>query len=262
MRVDLSTVDVLRANSDKGKRRMSRLVVGRYSFTLACILLSATLSAISYAQNAPVKNVAVPSSSDTLLSSQLQQFFRQQYADSGMQVSVQVSTPAARQPQCLSPQFMLSPNSRTWGNVSVAVNCNGQKSYLQTKVQVSGTYWVAAKNVPAGAHLAQTDMQQKTGRLDLLPPKAILDSQQALNGVTLRNINIGQPLTLSMLRRPWMVHAGQEVQVQATGSGFNVSSAGKAMNNAAANESVRIRMPSGVIVNGKVGSDGSVTVEI
>jgi len=241
---------------------MSRLMMGRSGLMLACILLGATISTLSYAQNPSVKSVPVSANSDTLLSTQLGQFFAQQYANSGMQVKVLVSTPAARQAQCLSPQFMLSPNSRTWGNVSVAVNCNGQKSYVQTKVQVSGTYWVAAKNVPAGAHLAETDLQQKTGRLDLLPPKAILDSKQALNGITLRNINIGQPLTLSMLRRPWMVRAGQEVQVQATGSGFNVSSAGKAMNNAAANEPVRIRMPSGVIVNGTVGSDGAVTVEI
>lgn len=247
---------------------MNRLKLRRLGITLGCIVLGVTSGAMSYAQNTQntqntqVKSVPASANSDTMLSAQIQQFFRQQYADSGMQVSVVVSTPAARQPQCLSPQFMLSPNSRTWGNVSVAVNCNGQKSYVQTKVQVSGTYWVAAKNVPAGAHLAETDLQQKQGRLDLLPPRAVLDSKLAVNGVTLRNINIGQPITLSMLRRPWMVHAGQEVQVQATGSGFNVSSAGKAMNNAAANESVRIRMPSGVIVNGTVGSDGSVTVEI
>lgn len=241
---------------------MNRLTLRHTGITLGCILLGALSGEMSIAQTAPVRTAPVSANSDTLLTSQIQQFFRQQYSESGMQVTVVVTTPAARQPQCLAPQFMLSPNSRTWGNVSVAVNCNGKKSYVQTKVQVSGTYWVAAKNVPAGAHLAEADMQQKTGRLDLLPPKAVLDSKLALNGVTLRNINIGQPLTLSMLRRPWMVHAGQEVQVQATGSGFNVSSAGKAMNNAAANESVRIRMPSGVIVNGTVGSDGSVTVEI
>lgn len=258
MSVDLSPV----VGWHKGKLLMNRLKLRRLGITLGCIFLGATSGAMSYAQNTQVKSVPASSNSDTILSAQIQQFFRQQYADSGMQVSVVVNTPPARQPQCLSPQFMLSPNSRTWGNVSVAVNCNGQKSYIQTKVQVSGTYWVAAKNVSAGAHLAATDLQQKKGRLDLLPPKAVLDSKQAINGITLRNINIGQPITLSMLRRPWMVHAGQEVQVQATGSGFNVSSAGKAMNNAAANESVRIRMPSGAIVNGTVGSDGSVTVEI
>jgi len=94
----------------------------------------------------------------------------------------------------------------------------------------------------------------------LLPPRAIADSKQAINAVTLRNINIGQPLTLSMLRRPWMVQAGQNVQVVANGGGFNVTSTGKAMNNAAAQDNVRVRMPSGQIVNGTVGSDGSVSL--
>lgn len=210
----------------------------------------------------PVKPVVVPSNSDTLFSGQIQQFFHQQYASSTMQVKTIITTPAARQPQCLSPQFSLSPNARSWGNVSVAVNCNGHKSYVQAKVQVSGTYWVAARNVSSGAHLSVADMRQKSGRLDLLPPRAILDNQQALNAVALRNINIGQPLTLSMLRRPWMVRAGQQVQVQATGSGFNVSSAGKAMNNAAAAETVRVRMPSGQIVNGTVSADGTVSIAI
>ncbi len=130
------------------------------------------------------------------------------------------------------------------------------------KCRSAGPIGWRRENVASGAHLGAADMQQKSGRLDLLPPRAILESQQALNAVTMRNINIGQPLTLSMLRRPWMVHAGQQVQVQATGSGFNVSSAGKAMNNAAAAETVRVRMPSGQIVNGTVGADGTVSIAI
>jgi len=237
---------------------MNKLMIGKCGFILGISL--GYMPALTLA--APVQPVMASSNSDTLFAGQVQQFFHQQYANSGMQVKTIVTTPPARQPQCLSPQFSLSPNGRTWGNVSVAVSCNGQKSYVQTKVQVSGTYWVAARNVTSGAHLSTADMQQKSGRLDLLPPRAILDSQQALNAVTLRNINIGQPLTLSMLRRPWMVHAGQQVQVQATGSGFNVSSAGKAMNNAAAAETVRVRMPSGQIVNGTVAADGTVSIAI
>jgi len=237
---------------------MNKLMIGKCGWILGLCLMTIPAQTLA----APVSAVTTSSNSDTLFAGQIQQFFQLQYASSAMQVKTVVTTPAARQPQCLSPQFSLSPNGRTWGNVSVAVNCNGQKSYVQTKVQVSGTYWVAARNVSSGAHLSAADMQQKNGRLDLLPPRAILDSQQALNAVTLRNINIGQPLTLSMLRRPWMVHAGQQVQVQATGSGFNVSSAGKAMNNAAAAETVRVRMPSGQIVNGTVGADGTVSIAI
>lgn len=237
---------------------MNKLMIGKCGAILGLCL--GTVPALTLA--APVQPVAVSSNSDSLFAGQIQQFFQRQYAGSDMQVKTVVTTPVARQPQCLSPQFSLSQNARSWGNVSVAVNCNGQKSYVQTKVQVNGTYWVAARNVSSGAHLGAADMQQKSGRLDLLPPRAILDSQQALNAVTLRNINIGQPLTLSMLRRPWMVRAGQQVQVQATGSGFNVSSAGKAMNNAAASETVRVRMPSGQIVNGTVSSDGTVSIAI
>ncbi|MGC6387294.1 flagellar basal body P-ring formation chaperone FlgA [Ewingella sp. S1.OA.A_B6] len=237
---------------------MNKLRIGKFKRILGLCL--GLIPALTLA--APVKPVAVSSNSDTLFAGQIQQFFQQQYASSAMQVKTIITTPAARQPQCLSPQFSLSQNARSWGNVSVAVNCNGQKSYVQAKVQVSGTYWVAARNVSSGAHISANDMQQKSGRLDLLPPRVIIDSQQALNAVTLRNINIGQPLTLSMLRRPWMVHAGQQVQVQATGSGFNVSSAGKAMNNAAAAESVRVRMPSGQIVNGTVSADGTVSIAI
>lgn len=232
---------------------MTKLKSGQAGVFLLSLIPGAVLAA---APSTASDNNSTP------LAGHIQQFFSQQYAANGMQVKSIISTPAARQPQCLSPQLSLSPNARPWGNVSVAVNCNGQKSYVQAQVQVSGRYWVAARNVSSGAHLTQADMQQKTGRLDLLPPKAILDSQQAVNAVTLRNINVGQPLTLSMLRRPWMVHAGQEVQVQATGTGFNVSSSGKAMNNAAASETVRVRMPSGQIVNGKVAADGTVSIAI
>lgn len=212
------------------------------------------LAAATPAVNAP--------SSGTLLSTQVQQFFRQQYANSSMQVSVVITTPAERQPQCLSPNFSLPPNARAWGNVSLGVNCNGKKSYVQTKVQVNGTYWVAARNLASGTHLSTADLQEKRGRLDLLPPRIIQNSKQVLNGITLRNINIGQPLTLPMLRRPWKVQAGQQVQVSAIGAGFNVSSTGKALNNAAAEDNVRVRMPSGQIVNGKVDADGTVRITI
>ncbi len=213
--------------------------------------------------DAKAVNVSAPATAGeniSALQEQLQQFFAQQYANSDMQVTAKITTPAQRQPQCPAPYFTLPPNGRAWGNMSIAVSCNGQKSYIQAKIQVKGTYWVAAHNINSGSHITDKDVERRQGRLDLLPPRAIADSKQAINAVTLRNINIGQPLTLSMLRRPWMVQAGQNVQVVANGGGFNVTSTGKAMNNAAAQDNVRVRMPSGQIVNGTVGSDGSVSL--
>ncbi|POC77778.1 flagellar biosynthesis protein FlgA, partial [Vibrio vulnificus] len=51
-------------------------------------------------------------------------------------------------------------------------------------------------------------------------------------------------------------------QVNAQGEGFSISGAGKAMNNAAAEDSVRVRMASGQIVSGVVGDDGAIRITL
>ena len=102
----------------------------------------------------------------------------------------------------------------------------------------------------------------KSGRLDTLPPRTLSEAGKALGAVSLRNISPGQPLTLAMLRRAWVVKAGQAVQVTAQGDGFNISGSGKAMNNAATEDSVRVRMASGQIVNGIVGDDGAIRITL
>jgi flagella basal body P-ring formation protein FlgA len=58
------------------------------------------------------------------------------------------------------------------------------------------------------------------------------------------------------------VKAGDNVNVIASGDGFNVASEGRAMNNATAAQPVRVRMNSGQIVSGKVGSDGNILISL
>ncbi|MNC70924.1 Flagella basal body P-ring formation protein FlgA precursor [compost metagenome] len=65
-----------------------------------------------------------------------------------------------------------------------------------------------------------------------------------------------------MLRRAWAVKAGQTVQVLAQGDGFNISGAGKAMTNAAAEDGVRVRMASGQIVSGIANIDGTIRITL
>ncbi|MDV5141575.1 MULTISPECIES: flagellar basal body P-ring formation chaperone FlgA [Yersiniaceae] len=192
------------------------------------------------------------------LESQIAEFFQRQYAQSGMQVKTRVVTPEAQWPDCPAPQLSLPNNGRSWGMISLSVRCGETRRFVQTDVQVTGRYWVAARTIPRGTVLSAADLQQKEGRLDTLPPRTLQNEQQVQGAVALRAINIGQPLTLSMVRRAWQVQAGQEVQVMAGGNGFNVSSAGKAMNNAAIADNVRVRMASGQVVSGTVAADGTV----
>ncbi len=53
---------------------------------------------------------------------------------------------------------------------------------------------------------------------------------------------------------------GQSVQVSARGEGFAIQNTGKALNNAAVNDALQVRMDSGQIVNGRLMADGSVQV--
>lgn len=194
------------------------------------------------------------------LSVQVNQFFQQQYPDKESQVKVVIKTPQNQWPQCDMPEITLPANARPWGNISLSVRCDGVRRFIQTQVQVSGHYAVAARQLAAGEKMTQQDIKMKQGRLDTLPPGALLEPNFAQGAVSLRQINAGQPLTRNMLRRLWIIKAGQDVQVLALGEGFNVNSNGKAMNNAAIQDNVRVRMASGQIVNGTVADDGTVHI--
>ncbi|MEQ9719636.1 flagellar basal body P-ring formation chaperone FlgA [Yersinia alsatica] len=194
------------------------------------------------------------------LSTQVNQFFQQQYPDKESQVKVVIKTPQSQWPQCEMPEITLPTNARPWGNISLSVRCDGQRRFIQTQVQVSGHYAVAARQLASGAKITPQDIEMKQGRLDTLPPGALLEPHFAQGAVSLRQINAGQPLTRNMLRRLWLIKAGQDVQVLAQGEGFNVNSNGKAMNNGAIQDNVRVRMASGQIVSGTVAEDGTIRI--
>ncbi|CAI0822111.1 flagellar basal body P-ring formation chaperone FlgA [Serratia quinivorans] len=196
------------------------------------------------------------------LAAQIESFVTSQFSGSPVQVKVLVRTPAALWPACEFPQLSLASNARRWGNISISARCGQERRFIQTQVQVIGKYLVSARSVNAGSKLTAADIKLKSGRLDTLPPRTLSEAGKALGAVSLRNISPGQPLTLAMLRRAWVIKAGQAVQVTAQGDGFNISGSGKAMNNAATEDSVRVRMATGQIVNGIVGDDGAIRITL
>ncbi|KGT95600.1 flagellar basal body P-ring biosynthesis protein FlgA [Erwinia typographi] len=199
------------------------------------------------------------------LTAQLNQFFQSRYGETGQNadtLSVVVKTPQSQWPDCPAPQFSLPGNSRMWGNISVAANCDQNRRYLQVQVQVTGNYIVATRQIPRGGTLTAADVKIERGRLDTLPARTVMSALEIADAVTLRDIMPGQPVTLMMVRQPWRVKAGQNVTVTANGGGFSVSSEGRAMNNATAAQLVRVRMSSGQIVSGKVGTDGNILITL
>ncbi|HFV9237316.1 flagellar basal body P-ring formation chaperone FlgA [Enterobacter mori] len=196
------------------------------------------------------------------LQAQLTTFFAQQLAGFSDEVSVTVRTPPNLYPSCEQPSFTVTGTTKLWGNVNVLARCANEKRYLQVAVQATGNYVVAAAPIARGSVLQASSVTLKRGQLDQLPPRTMLDINQAQDAVSLRDMAPGQAIQLSMLRKAWRVKAGQQVMVVANGDGFSINSEGKALNNAAVAQNARVRMSSGQVVSGTVDSDGNILINL
>ncbi|MGM3174050.1 flagellar basal body P-ring formation chaperone FlgA [Dickeya lacustris] len=202
-----------------------------------------------------------PMSSNAVeLSAQLSRFFSENFKNTDNTVTVVVKSPQEQWPTCDTPQISLPGNSRMWGNLSVSVRCNQERRFVQVEVQVIGKYIAAALPVSRGKTLTGTDIRLIRGRLDLLPPKTLIALSEAEGAVALRDIVPGQPITQAMIRKSWVIQAGQNVQILAQGDGFSARSDGKAINNAAVGQNARARTASGQVVSGVATSDGMILI--
>ncbi|WP_034944184.1 SAF domain-containing protein, partial [Erwinia oleae] len=115
------------------------------------------------------------------LSGQLNQFFKNRYGENGLRadtLNVVVKSPSSQWPTCAAPQFSLPGNSRVWGMMSVAANCDQNRRYIQVEVQVTGSYLVATRQVPRGTALTADDVKIQQGRLDTLPARTALTADE------------------------------------------------------------------------------------
>ncbi|MBA0218949.1 flagellar basal body P-ring formation protein FlgA [Pectobacterium brasiliense] len=194
------------------------------------------------------------------LPAQINQFFASRFQGSTNTVNVVVKSPESQWPQCEAPQITLPGNTKMWGNVSLSVRCGQQRRFIQTEVQVTGNYVTSARLINRGTTLTEKDIRLTKGRLDLLPLRPILTLPGAEGAVVLRDLTPGQVITVAMIRRAWVVKAGQSVQIIAQGEGFTINGEGKAMNNAAAGQAVRVRTANGQIVSGITNEDGIILI--
>jgi flagellar basal body P-ring formation protein FlgA len=164
---------------------------------------------------------------------------------------------------CTTLEPFLPAGSRLWGRTTVGVRCSGDRPwtlYLQARVSVMATYYLAARAVAPGEVLTAADLIPRDGDLTAMPQAIVTDPSQAVGAVTLSRLAAGLPLRTDMLRGAGAVVIGQSVRVVTTGAGFSISAEGSVMNNAAPGQQVRVKTAGGQIISGVV-KDGS-TVEI
>ena len=196
------------------------------------------------------------------IQTQLTDFFTQRLTGFSTEVSVSLRNAQNLKLTCDEPAFTTPGNSRLWGNLTVLAQCGNAKQYLQVSVQAMCEYVVAAAPIVRGTPIEAQSVTLMRGRLDQLPPRTMLTLAQAEDAISLRDVAIGQPIQLSMVRQSWRVKAGQKVMVIAQGDGFSINSEGQALNNAAVAQSARVRMPSGQVVSGQVNTDGNILINL
>lgn len=164
---------------------------------------------------------------------------------------------------CKNIDVAMDAGARPWGRTHVKVRCTegaAWSMYVPVQIHVTVDYLVSARPLQAGQLIAEADITIRDGDLAGLPADVLMDPAQALGQSANVSLAAFRPLRASMLNQPLVVRQGQNVKVVATGSGFQVSSEGRALNNAATGQIVQVRLSSGEVIRGVARRDGTVGV--
>ncbi len=194
------------------------------------------------------------------------QFLRQQTTGLPGTVTIDVSPIAPHGlASCDALEAFLPPGAQLWGRTSVGVRCVGAKPwtlYLQARISVNATYFVAGRDIAPGQTIAASDLAPRQGDLTNLPRSVVTDLAQVVGKASLEHVGPGMLLRQDMARAVVLVQAGQSVRLVVQGAGFTISYEGSALTSAAAGESIKVRTPSGQVISGVVRDRETVDVQM
>ncbi|MDI5922822.1 flagellar basal body P-ring formation chaperone FlgA [Halomonas sp. LR5S13] len=184
----------------------------------------------------------------------------------GDEVVIEISPPSARLGECENPTpFLPNPEAELRSRVSVGVRCGEdgrQVRYLQASVEMVGSYVEMARRVERGQPLSEKDLTLARGNLARLPGGTVIALEDAIGQHATRPLAPGQTLQKHHVQSPRLVYRGDSVQVEASGTGFRVHREGEAIDEGGMGDSVRVRLPDRLILEGKVLGPGRVAVDI
>ena len=166
-------------------------------------------------------------------------------------------------PHCPHPEAFMAPGGRFWGKSAVGIRCNAPVAwsvYASVQVEANAEYVVAARSIGQGETVTAQDLSVMRGDLARLPSGTIIDPAHAIGKQLALGLGAGQPLRKDMLRAPLVITQGQGVKLYTQGPGFQVSSEGRALGNAADGQTVQVRSASGQTISGIARAGGIVEV--
>jgi flagella basal body P-ring formation protein FlgA len=167
---------------------------------------------------------------------------------------------ANRLAPCPAPVAFLPGNARAWGNFNVGVRCEDPQwtAWIKARVTVVAPYLISARQLTAGQRIELTDLDSREGDITRFADDILTLPAQAVGHHTRYTVARNKPLQARMLRTPAAIQQGKDVTVINRGEGFQVTNIGRALNDAALGELVRVKLSNGLIVSGIARSDGTV----
>lgn len=191
----------------------------------------------------------------------LQQQVQEAYPDTLAQVELGPLDPRLRLAPCEAIQFFLPVGAHLWRNGSLGMKCGAPAPwslYLTYKIQLHGPALLTQRPLPARYALNTADVLLSTVAYNQDPGSYV--HELPAGAMTLRAMQINQPILIQDLVQADIIRAGTQIQVRVHGRGFSVAQEGKALNAAKVGGTVQVKMPSGRIVRGVANSSGEVEI--
>lgn len=154
---------------------------------------------------------------------------------------------------CARIEPHLPANTRLWGRINIMLRCVQGANWnvsLPVTVRVWGNAVVAARPMQANEAITAADTMLQEIELTREPTTPITSTEQLEQKILARNVAIGTVIRHDMLRAMPVIASGDSVRIIAKGNGFSLTTEGRAMNQAADGQSVRVQTESGRIVSG------------
>ncbi|WP_299595906.1 flagellar basal body P-ring formation chaperone FlgA [uncultured Microbulbifer sp.] len=199
----------------------------------------------------------------TTASAAAKQFLTRQSRHLGERVEIEVQDISDHWPSCKNPTVFLPANGKLqWGRVTVGIHCADapHTRYLQAKIRAYGHYWTAKHRIPAGAEVTESLLKKIEGEISALPRGALRKRSEIVGKVASRTLRPGSVLQQHQLKTRPLVSRRQLVTLIASGQSFRIAREGRAMDEGARGEPVRVRLPNRKVISGFVSGPGLVEV--
>ena len=181
-----------------------------------------------------------------------------------MEVQVGKLDPRLNLAPCLRVEPYLPSGSKLWGRTRIGMRCvEGAKPwnvFMPVTIRAFGPAWVLVNNVSMGEVLTHEHAMQSEVDWAESPHSIIALPDDWVGQTAARNLTAGMALRQTMVKAPEIFKPGAGVKVVVQGSGFAVTSSGKALESGSAGQNVRVRMENGRTVIGTVNQQGEVVV--